>query len=125
MCKDNVCLLCRHLSLHVTLLTCHDMALGGPDAFWTVGHSGKAQAVQLTVNSSCSAAGLKVVCRYSSSCETLSIKALKSVIDPTAFKKLFSGNGIGKTDKGACIVARGLSGSPAPTTYILPTTTVL
>ena len=73
------------------------------------------------MKSSYSAAGRKVVCRYSSSRDTLSIRVLKAVIDPTAFQKLFSGKGVGKTVKGACTTAKGLSGSPAPTIYAAAT----
>ena len=71
----------------------------------------------LTVKSSYSAAGRSVVCKYSSSWDTLSIKVLKSCMAAFAFAKLPCGNCVGKTVSGAWMVAKGFSAIPAPTIY--------
>ena len=73
------------------------------------------QATRLTVKSSYSAAGCSVVCRYSSSWDTRSIRVLKTCMAAFALSKLFLGKGAGRTVNGACMVARGFSDSPAPT----------
>lgn len=75
-------------------------------------------SASLTVKSSYSAAGRSVVCKYSSSWDTLSIKVLKSCMAAFAFSKLPLGNCVGKTVSGAWMVARGLSATPAPTIYM-------